>query len=271
MRILEKYNVVCYDYGTEKQYRLYKKSIRKKRKKILDDDYYREILKKSVEYEVPTDEDIIKQNENKLRSINNSANRSKNKVYEYARANEWEYFITLTFDPKKVDSTNYDLVVKKTSQWFKDRRKRQAPDLKYIIVPELHADGKKWHFHALIANVGNIKFNDSSKKDLKGRKILNIGNYKLGWSTATAITDTKKASNYLSKYLTKELANKIIGKKRYWNSKNLNLPIIEKFDMDEDAKKDLLIFLASQSFNSSLVEINLPDYSQQIQYFDIKV
>lgn len=44
------------------------------------------------------------------KSIESSRNRTINSIYQYALANDWELFITLTFNPVKVDSKNYDSV-----------------------------------------------------------------------------------------------------------------------------------------------------------------
>ena len=40
-----------------------------------------------------------------------SASRAKNNVYRIARSNKWDWFITLTFDRKKVDSSDYDSIM----------------------------------------------------------------------------------------------------------------------------------------------------------------
>ena len=41
-------------------------------------------------------------------SLQTSLNRTKNTIYELSKSNDWEYFITFTFDPKKYDSTDYE-------------------------------------------------------------------------------------------------------------------------------------------------------------------
>lgn len=156
----------------------------------------------------------------KERSIKNSMNRTINRVYHLARSNMWDWFITLTFDPEKVDSFDYEDCVKKLKQWI-DSVRRSAPDMKYIIVPEQHKSGR-FHFHGLMANCDAIEFVDSGQKDKKGHTIYNIGKYKLGWSTATKVTDNQRVTKYMSKYITKDLCLVSAGKKRYWCSRNLD-------------------------------------------------
>ena len=70
-------------------------------------------------------------------------------VYNYSLANDWDWFVTLTFDPQKVDRYNYSDCAKKLKN-FIDVTRRKCPGLKYLFVPELHKDGA-FHFHGLIA------------------------------------------------------------------------------------------------------------------------
>lgn len=156
-----------------------------------------------------------------------SRKRTINSIYDIARSNDWEWFFTLTFDPDKVDSFDYALCSKKLSQWLNNMKKKNA-DMKYIVVPEQHKSGR-WHFHGLFANVDSMRFVDSGHVDKKGKVIYNVGNYKLGFSTATKIDDVKRASSYLCKYITKDLCLETKGKKRYWASKNVDLPVVEDY------------------------------------------
>lgn len=75
----------------------------------------------------------------------------------------WDYFITLTIDPKKLDNTDFNLVSEKLNIWTNNLKKRYAPDLKYILVPELHKDKTKWHFHGLFADIGQMPLAFSGK------------------------------------------------------------------------------------------------------------
>ena len=104
-------------------------------------------------------ENRSKQQEEDCKRI--SIKQTKNRVYDIARANQWEWFITLTFDRKKKDSSDYDTIVKSLTQFLNDLRKRKCPDLKYLIVPELHANGKHYHFHGVLANCDGLQFSYS--------------------------------------------------------------------------------------------------------------
>lgn len=143
-------------------------------------------------------------------------------VYDISRCNDWEYFVTLTFNPKKIDSFNYDECSSKVSNWLIVQR-RNNKDLKYIGVPEKHKSGR-YHFHFLFSNCDNLKLVDSGFFTKSGLIIYNIDNYNWGYSTATEVINTDAVNKYIAKYLTKDLFGSTKGKKRYWSSRNCNRP-----------------------------------------------
>ena len=176
---------------------------------------------------------------NRERSQRNSKSRTIQNIYEISRANKWEYFITLTFNPEKVDSFNYQDVVKKLSVWLNNLKARYSPDLKYIIVPELHKSGR-YHFHGLFSDIGNMPLVDSGKRLPDGSTIYNIGNYTLGFTTATKIKDNARVTSYIAKYITKELCAVTANKKRYWCSKNLNRVKIDEYVLTHEEINQML-------------------------------
>lgn len=193
-----------------------------------------------IEFELPTEEiGYYMHDEDNEESKRRSYRRTKNKIFDMVKCNNWEWFFTLTFNPEKIDSFNYEAVTDKLSDWLANMR-RKCPKMKYVVVPEQHESGR-WHFHGLFENVEDMVFVDSGKRDKKGRVVYNVGKYRLGWSTATKITDVNKASNYLTKYITKEMCDLTKGKKRYWNSRNVQLPEIEDFMIE--GKVDMMDYL----------------------------
>lgn len=195
-----------------------------------------------VELKERTQEDID-------RSFANSMNRTIHKIYEYSRSNVWEWFFTFTFDDS-VDRYDYEACRRKISKFLNNTKTRLAPDLKYLLVPELHLKGKKnssgkyaWHFHALISNIGALKLTPAinNKKTYEGKPniyykkplltyypdgdpIYNVDSYNLGFSTATRVKDSSKASKYIVKYMTKECCKELPNKQRFTPSRNLDLP-----------------------------------------------
>jgi hypothetical protein len=221
---MEAYNlkIITYEATGEQDIITYSNPIenKKKEKSEVDND---------IEQLPPTLAEIIKKVNHSLHS---SMSRTKQTIYDYARANNWEWFITFTADPKKIDRYDYDVMTKKMTKWLNRQRERKAQNMKYIIVPEKHKDGA-WHFHGLFSDMGNIQFVDSGHK-AKGMDIYNLPNWSLGFTTATQIKDTLKASNYITKYITKSLIELTKGRKRYWNSQNLSIGTVSKDFIDHE-------------------------------------
>ena len=225
------YNVKVYNYVLGQQIRIYSKPITKN---DIEKDIYLENEKDNNKDSVLHKKDLIEnnelvKNENYIKQV--SVSRTIQKIYEISRSNNWEYFITLTFDPLKVDSFNYTEVTKKLSMWLNNIKKTYSPELKYIIVPELHKSGR-YHFHGLISNIGSIEMTDSGKKTKDGNIIYNIGGYKLGFTTATRIKDESRVTSYIAKYISKDLCSVTFNKKRYWSSRNLNKCKVDNYFLD---------------------------------------
>lgn len=210
-----------------------------------------------------TDEEIKKE----IASIRSSRNRTVNCIYDYARANVWEYFVTWTFNKEKVKSRyDYDDLSRRMKYWLDNTKRRKSPEMKYIIVPELHKDGA-YHFHGLITNIGNIKLVDSGKQ-IKGSKIYNMDDYKLGFTTVSEIKNTLKASNYLTKYITKELIISTKGKRRYWANKDLKKGETQKLYLDYDQIQILRDKYKNAKKQKKIV-IAKGDYYNEIEYITI--
>lgn len=159
-------------------------------------------------------------------SIMVSQNRSVNAIWDIARSNLWEWFLTFTFSPEYSNRYDYDECSGKLSMWLRNMKRRGCPDMRYLVVPEQHKDGA-WHFHGLFADCAGLGFEDSGIDDSSGKRIYNVGRYNWGFTTATKVGDSGKASSYLCKYVTKELITATPGKKRYWCSRNCARPVIE--------------------------------------------
>lgn len=234
---MSNYNLKVYEYADGIQIRLYNQPITSNEKvppvpiakpyepEELPKVHTSELLNHSKK--VHASELSEKQREHVIQS---SMNRTVQKIYEISRANIWDYFLTLTFDRNKLDSSNYNLLCDKVSKWLNNLRSRYAPDLKYLIVPELHKDGKHYHFHGLLANIGNITLKDSGIKK-NGHTIYNMSNWKYGFSTVTKVIDSNKVSAYITKYITKELCAVSKNKRRYWTSKNCDTAKISVYNL----------------------------------------
>ena len=162
-----------------------------------------------------------------------SLNRTKNAIYNIARSNVWKWFITLTISPDKADRSNYDEVVKRLKIFLNHLQQRTCPDLKYLIVPELHLDKTNYHFHGLLADCDELEFVFSGIFDKKGRPVFNIPKWSYGFTTATLVGDTSRASSYITKYVTKESEQYLKNKHRYYANRNTLRTLPEKLVVND--------------------------------------
>lgn len=202
------------------------------------------------------------------RSILEAQRRAKKDIYDYARANVWEWFWTMTGDSRKVDRYDYVAFGRKITQWMNNVRKRKAPELKYLVVPERHKDGA-WHFHALVSNVGMIDMVDSGIRTKDGEVIYNVGDYRLGFTTATRIRDTLRASQYVTKYITKELVVWTKGKRRYWPSQNLERGKVETEYIGDEGKQAIRDFYGETAKRVKKIEVQKSDFNQRIDIYTL--
>lgn len=156
---------------------------------------------------------------------NRAERHAKTTIHDIVICNDFDYFCTFTFDPKKVKS-RYDIGLLKVvmHRWLETQRKMHG-QFDYLILPEFHKDGAI-HFHALFARFkGHLR--DSGKKTEHGHTIYNFARFKYGFSTAVPIVQTDEdrsnVARYITKYVTKDMPT-FPGKKRYWVSRGLKRP-----------------------------------------------
>lgn len=275
---MEPYNVKIITYpDLTKQYRIYHNTIgtddlsipvrphKKGERNPFDGKVCKEILVDIKDYKNHVDEVSIK--------------RTKKKVYDYAKSNEWEWFVTFTFSPDKVNRYDYDECTKYLSKWF-NNLKRSSPALSYLVVPEQHKDGA-YHFHGLFSGMNEHQIVWTGKyviKRVRGlrskfvrtkEKIYKIGSYKLGWMTATRVREMEKVTSYITKYITKDMLNGLHGRKRYWCSRNLVLPLEEVFTLDATDR-----FILSQELDESarfkkVSQVCYGDMTQSVNIYEV--
>lgn len=154
-------------------------------------------------------------------STDSSIRRTRRTLHDFVKCNDFELFVTFTFDPKKVNRYDMSLVYLKMQGWLK-RQHDKNPDFKYIIVPEKHIDGAI-HFHALMSD-----YPFSLKKTnviQNSRRVYNVSSFRFGFTNAQFLDadDKEKTANYIAKYITKGMIV-LSNKRRYWSSKNLRKP-----------------------------------------------
>ena len=275
---MEPYNVKIITYpDLTKQYRIYHNTIgtddlsipvrphKKGERNPFDGKVCKEILVDIKDYKNHVDDVSIK--------------RSKKKVYDYAKSNEWEWFVTFTFSPDKVNRYDYDECTKYLSKWF-NNLKRSSPALSYLVVPEQHKDGA-YHFHGLFSGMNERQIVWTGKyviKRVRGlrskfvrtkEKIYKIGSYKLGWMTATRVREMEKVASYITKYITKDMLNGLHGRKRYWCSRNLVLPLEEVFILDATDRFILSQELDDSSRFKKVSQVCYGDMTQSVNIYEV--
>lgn len=272
------YNVRLFDYGSSQQVRIYTNPIiteddkigkedERKKKKKKEKDKDNEDVSQTENDNVSDFPNETENEKNNERSFKVSTNRTKQKIYELARSNDWDWFITLTFDREKIDSSDYDLLVNTVRYWFNNVKKRKAPDMKYLIIPELHKDGIHYHFHGLLADADGLQFVDSGIVQ-GGKTVYNMPDFKMGFTTATKVEDTHRVASYICKYITKQLELHIKGKRRYLASNNCNRPVVRDYNMTPEEKTDLLDCISERI--TYMKQQDVPESGQSIKYIELK-
>lgn len=160
-----------------------------------------------------------------------SLHRAKDNFYGYAlcRSNNWKYFVTFTFSPKRVNRYDDD-AVKKVWGIFSKALKRISKDVTILVTPERHEKSPAIHFHGFIGNINLSRYlslaRGNKNQPLRskcGELLYNLSLFKYGYSTVAILPDEydeKKIANYCINYVTK--SNRIgYNKKAYFRTRNL--------------------------------------------------
>ncbi|MGL5436845.1 MAG: rolling circle replication-associated protein [Lachnospiraceae bacterium] len=186
-----------------------------------------------------------------------AVNRARRKVFDLASCNEWEYFVTLTLDPEKIDRYDYKAAVGRLNRWL-DNRVRQK-GLKYLGVPEYHKD-KAIHFHFLTKG-GDFKLKNSGLKS-KGRIVYNVLDWPIGWSTAVVCDKNRnRLAGYISKYITKQTKENdpkrhsgTIGGRYYFHGGELVKPESFYFNVDKENFESIIAMKQDDGIKKHYIE-----------------
>ncbi len=156
-----------------------------------------------------------------------SMRRARAKLRRLALANSFEYFVTLTLDPAKIDRYDGAAVTKALGRWCDNMVRRHG--LRYILVPERHKDGA-FHFHGFMAGTG-LEARDSGH-EIGGRKAYNLPQWGYGFTTAQPLYGEYAAAvAYCCKYIGKEAGERPLGR-WYYSGGALKEPRKEYVDLD---------------------------------------
>ena len=164
--------------------------------------------------------------------LEQSISRSRAKIFELASCNPWEYFFTGTLDPAKYDRADLKRFSKKLRQFISNQQKKLKTKIDYILIPELHTDGRSWHIHGLLRGLPSSELHKFKVGDTMGKYIAKKvcdGDSVFSW-TAYANKNPEAACKYITKYITKELSTcvKELNAHLYYHSKGLNTSTVLK-------------------------------------------
>jgi hypothetical protein len=168
--------------------------------------------------------------------LSENISRAKNRIFEYAYCNPWDWFFTGTLDPKKFDRSDLEAYHKKFVIWLRDYNKKYGLKIKFLLIPELHRDGKSWHMHGFLYGLpvdhleqfklGNLMGKGVANKVMRGDVVYNWVAYaeKFGFCNLEYIGNYEAVSKYITKYINKSLASSVteLNAHMYYVSRGLN-------------------------------------------------
>lgn len=127
--------------------------------------------------------------------------RTRSTVRQYARCNEWNYFVTLTISPDKWDRFDLKEFYKSFGKYLSNinQRRKDGKKLLYMLIPEQHKNGA-WHFHGLMKDIPE----NVMGVNLNGYTDWPALREKYGFCSFSPIRDHEAVSLYITKYITKE-------------------------------------------------------------------
>lgn len=145
--------------------------------------------------------------------------RAKNKVLEYAKCNEWDWFATLTLDKQKQNRYDLQGYIKDLGQFIRNIRRDTSSEIKYLLIPEQHKDGA-WHIH------GYFKGIDESQVTMNPYGYYSWTEYakRFGYCSLDKIKDKARCDSYITKYISKDMGGTAIdkNKKLYYVTRGLS-------------------------------------------------
>ncbi len=172
--------------------------------------------------------------------------------------NDFDWFLTLTFDSEKIDRTDDNQVFECYKKYI-NNISHKYPSFRYVCFPERHKDEDNCiHFHLLVGgitakqmglvNSGKVICHWATKKNgissksyydktqsqyihtcTDGEPIYNATSFIYGYTSVSRICDRERCNFYVQKYIKKDLGSTEAFKKRFYYSSNLNVPeIVDK-------------------------------------------
>lgn len=188
------------------------------------------------------DDDIVKIPHTNDEKLDNNICRAKQRIFELAFCNPWDWFFTGTLDASKYDRTNLEQFHADITQFFRLYGRKHKIKISFLLIPELHSDGKTWHMHGLLQGLPENHLQRFKKgmrmgkaladKVLAGDAVFNWKAYqeKFGFCDLEPVRNTEAVSKYITKYITKDLERSVtdVGAHLFYHSRGLKGRIVKK-------------------------------------------
>ena len=167
--------------------------------------------------------------------LDENVSRTRAKIFELAFCNPWDWFFTATLDPKKYNRADLQKFHKDLTQWLRNYNRNHSVNIKFLLIPELHTDGKSWHMHGFLyglqkEHLHRFQLGDKMGKALaekvkNGDEVYNWSAYmsKFGFCDLEPIKNAEAVSKYVTKYISKNLATSVteLNAHMYYHSRGL--------------------------------------------------
>ena len=219
------------------------------------------------------DEDEIRPEKGSVNDFKLEENliRTRGKIFELAFCNPWDWFFTGTLNANKQDRTDLELFHKQLTKWLANYNMRRLPKnhkIRFLLVPELHDDGKNWHIHGFLYGlpeehlrqfqIGDRMGKGLSEKVLRGDVVFDWPPYaeRFGFCDLERIKNHEAVSKYITKYINKNLATSVtaLNAHQYYHSRGLKTA--------ETIKKGTMYAHIAPTFENEFCKITWMDYSE---------
>ena len=183
--------------------------------------------------DLPSKEHAHDVNDEKLE---NNISRARNKIFELAFCNHWDYFVTATLDGTKYNREDLETFHKDLTKWLSNQSHKLGSKIHFLLIPELHSDGRTWHMHGFICGlpsselkqfrIGDRMGKGIAAKVKQGDLVYDWPSYrsKFGFCDLEPIKNHEAVSKYVTKYISKSLANSVsdLHAHLYYHSRGLS-------------------------------------------------
>lgn len=182
---------------------------------------------------------LIRQHEEQFIEYKN-IQRSKFQMQRLVKANEnvFKTFITLTFaeNISDIEKAHHDFLI-----WRKQVKRalqKQKKEFFYIAVPEFQKRGAV-HYHIL----SSLELDDSTiiTPQKNKKNCYDVKYWKKGFSSVFEIKNINVVG-YMTKYMTKDIDNRLFRHRRYYYSRNLIQPDVMYVDSSNVSEYSNILF-----------------------------